>query len=338
MPSSAPQDSRVRVGFIGTGQMGRPMAERLLAAGFALTVHDCRPEAAQPLLARGARWAETPAAAAAGTERILTVLPSSVEVEAVILGPDGVLERLTPGAIVLDLSSSDPSSTRRLAARIAERGGIMLDAPVSGGVMGAREGRLAIMVGGPLEAFEACRPLLAAMGSKLFHVGGHGTGHAMKAVNNACSAACLLITAEAVAVAAKAGIDPARTVEILQAGSGRSNASDYKFPEFVLTGRFDAGFALGLLAKDLDGYLRLAREVGVPSLVGGPVAELYRLAVALGMATENHTAVVRLIEAWAGVELRGKPGPGDPAPGAAGGAGEAPAARSEVGPTAQERG
>lgn len=144
----------VRVGFIGTGQMGRPMAERLLAAGFALTVHDRRPEAARRLLAQGARWADTPAAA--GAERVITMLPSSAEVEAVILGPDGVLERLAHGAIVLDMSSADPASTRRLAERVAERGGIMLDAPVSGGVKGAREGRLAIMVGGPLEAFEAC--------------------------------------------------------------------------------------------------------------------------------------------------------------------------------------
>ncbi|MBI2461215.1 MAG: NAD(P)-dependent oxidoreductase [Candidatus Rokubacteria bacterium] len=298
----------VRVGFIGTGQMGRPMAERLLAAGFALTVHDHRPEAARLLLAQGARWAETPAGAAAGAERVITMLPSSAEVEAVILGPDGVLEQLAPGAIVLDMSSADPASTHRLAERVAERGGIMLDAPVSGGVKGAREGRLAIMVGGPLDAFEVCRPLLAAMGAKLFHVGGHGTGHAMKAVNNACSAAGLLITAEAVAVAVKAGIDPARAVEILQAGTGRSHASDYKFPEFVLTGRFDAGFALGLLVKDLDCYTRLAREVGVPSLVGGTVAELYRLAVSLGMAAEDHTAIVRLIERWAGIELRGQSG------------------------------
>lgn len=296
----------VKVGFIGTGQMGRPMAERLLAAGFALTVHDRRPEAARPLLAQGARWAETPTGAAAGAERVITMLPSSAEVEAVVLGPDGILEQIAPGAIVLDMSSADPASTRRLAERVAERGGIMLDAPVSGGVKGAREGRLTIMVGGPLEAFEACRPLLAAMGAKLFHVGGPGTGHAMKAVNNACSAAGLLITAEAVAVAVKAGVHPARAVEILQAGTGRSHASDYKFPEFVLTGRFDAGFALGLLAKDLDCYTRLAREVGVPSLVGGTVAELYRLAVSLGMAAEDHTAIVRLIEGWAGIELRGR--------------------------------
>lgn len=296
-------DDRI-IGFIGLGQMGGPMAGRLLDAGYSLIIHDLRQEAAKPLLDRGAVWAASPAAVAREARVLITMLPSSVEVKAVMEGFEGLLSALQPESVCLEMSTGDPAVTRELAEAVAARGGVLLDAPVSGGVRGARAGTLSIMVGGPEAVLEAIRPILGQLGAKIFHVGPVGAGHAIKLVNNVCSAAALLVTAEGVAVAAKAGIDPSRAVEILQVSSGRSNASDYKFPEFILTGRFDAGFAIRLMAKDLDGYVRLARESQVPSLLGTPAAECYRMALARGMGEDDHTMVVRLIEEWAGIQLR----------------------------------
>jgi len=293
------------IGFIGLGQMGGPMAGRLLRAGYPLVVHDARPEAAKPLLDQGANWAESPAAVARRATTIITIVPSSIEVRALLTGTEGLLSTLQPGSVLLEMTTSDPAVTRELAALVEARGAVLLDAPVSGGVKGAREGTLSIMVGGAEAVLEDVRPILGRLGAKIFHVGPVGAGHAMKLVNNVCSAAALLVTAEAVAVATRAGIDPARAVDILQVSSGRSNASDWKFPQFILTGRFDAGFAIRLMVKDLDGYARLARETGVPSLLGTAAAECYRMALARGMAEEDHTAVVRLIEEWARVQLRG---------------------------------
>lgn len=297
------------VGFIGLGNMGAPMAGRLIDAGCALVVNDVRPDAARPLVARGAVWAASPAEVAAAAQTVITILPTSREVREVLLGPKGLLEALRPGSLVLEMTSADPSATRELEREVAARGSALIDAPVSGGVRGAREGTLAIMVGGDPALLERARPVLARMGRNIFHAGPVGAGHAIKLVNNMCSGGILALTIEAVAVAARAGVDPARAVEILQASSGRSNASDYKFPRFILNGAFDAGFAIRLMMKDLDGYGRLAQEAGVPSPVARAAAEIYRLAMARGMAEQDHTAIARLIEEWAGVPLRFPGGP-----------------------------
>jgi 3-hydroxyisobutyrate dehydrogenase len=299
------------IGFIGLGNMGAPMASRLLAAGYPLVVHDARTSAGESFRARGARWADTPAAVASAARTIITIVPSSREVRLVFEGPAGLLSTLAAGSLCIEMTTADPSATRELAPKVEARGAHLIDAPVSGGVRGATEGTLAIMVGGDAGLLERARPVLEAMGKHIFHAGPVGTGHAIKLVNNMCSAGILALTIEAVAVAAKAGVDPARAVEIIQASSGRSNASDYKFPKFILNGAFDAGFAIRLMLKDVDGYARLAQEGGVPSMVGRVASEIYRVAVARGMAELDHTAVARLIEEWAGIELRSKPG--DPA-------------------------
>ena len=296
------------IGFIGLGNMGAPMAGRLLDAGHPLIVHDARPGAAAPFVARGARRADTPAAVASEARTIITIVPSSREVRVVFEGPQGLLSTLAPGTLCMEMTTADPSATRELAPKVEARGAHLIDAPVSGGVRGATEGTLAIMVGGPEALLERGRPVLERMGRNVFHAGPIGSGHAIKLVNNVCSGGILALTIEAVAVAAKAGLDPQRAVEIIQASSGRSNASDYKFPKFILNGAFDAGFAIRLMLKDVDGYARLAQEGGVPSLMGRAVTEIYRMAVARGMGELDHTAVARLIEEWAGIELRSKPG------------------------------
>lgn len=296
------------VGFIGLGNMGAPMAGRLLDAGYPLVVHDMRAAAAAPLLARGARAAASPAEVGAAAATVITILPTSREVRQVLLGPKGLLDALRPGSLVLEMTSADPSATRELAGEVAARGSALIDAPVSGGVRGATDGTLAIMVGGDPALLERARPLLARMGKNIFHAGPVGAGHAIKLVNNMCSGGILALTIEAVAVAARSGVDPARAVEIIQASSGRSNASDYKFPRFILSGGFDAGFAIRLMMKDLDGYGRLAQEAGVPSPVARAAAEIYRLAMARGMAEQDHTAIAKLVEEWAGVALRSQGG------------------------------
>jgi 3-hydroxyisobutyrate dehydrogenase len=296
------------IGFIGLGNMGAPMARRLLDAGYDLVVHDARAEAADTLRARGAAWADSPAAVARATRSIITIVPSSREVRLVFEGAEGILSTLASDALCIEMTTADPSATRELGPLVEARGAHLIDAPVSGGVRGATEGTLAIMVGGSASLMDRARPILERMGKNIFHAGPLGSGHAIKLVNNMCSAGILALTIEAVAVAAKAGVDPTRAVEIIQASSGRSNASDYKFPRFILNGAFDAGFAIRLMLKDVDGYARLAQEGGVPSLVGRAASEIYRMAVARGMAELDHTAIARLIEEWAGIELRSKPG------------------------------
>jgi len=293
-----------QIGFIGLGNMGVPMAGRLMDGGYSLAVNDIRQDAARPLLARGATWAASPAEVAAAAQTVITILPTSREVREVLLGTKGLLAALRPGSLVLEMTSADPSVTRELEREVAARGSALIDAPVSGGVRGAVEGTLAIMVGGDPALLERARPVLARMGKNIFHAGPVGAGHAIKLVNNMCSGGILALTIEAVAVAARAGVDPTRAVEILQASSGRSNASDNKFPRFILNGAFDAGFAIRLMMKDLDGYGRLAQEAGVPSPVARAAAEIYRVAMARGMAEQDHTAIARIIEEWAGVSLR----------------------------------
>jgi 3-hydroxyisobutyrate dehydrogenase len=292
------------IGFIGLGNMGVPMAGRLMDGGYSLVVNDLRQDAARPLLARGATWAASPAEVAAAAQTVITILPTSREVREVLLGAKGLLDALRPGSLVLEMTSADPSVTRELEREVVARGSALIDAPVSGGVRGAVEGTLAIMVGGDPALLERARPALTCMGKNIFHAGPVGAGHAIKLVNNMCSGGILALTIEAVAVAARAGVDPTRAVEILQASSGRSNASDNKFPRFILNGAFDAGFAVRLMAKDLAGFERLAREMGVDSKLATITAELYRTAIERGLGEEDHTAVLRLIEEWTNTRLR----------------------------------
>ena len=285
-------DPTTTIGFIGTGRMGTPMAGHLLAGGFPLVVHDTRAEAARPLLERGAVWADSPAAVAELARTVVTIVPASREVEAVYAD---LLPRLGPGHLMVEMTSADPASTRRLAEQVAARGAAMLDAPVSGGLKGAVEGTLSIMVGGTAADLERARPLLERMGKRIFHVGAIGAGHAMKLVNNMTSAACLVATAEALAVAVRAGIDPARAAEILSASSGRSNASELKFPRYILPGTFDSGFTITLMTKDVDGFMRLAEETGVEAPVARAAAEYFRRAMRGPLAAEDHTAIARVL-------------------------------------------
>lgn len=291
------------IGFIGTGIMGIPMGKRLLAAGHSLVVYDAKPEATVQLLALGAEAADSAVEVGRRCRKVITMLPNSSIVEAVVLGKDGLLEGLAAGSIMMDMSSSVPTSTQKIAAALAEKGVEMIDAPVSGGPTGATDGTLAIMVGGKEEIFRECLPVLQAMGKNIFHVGGNGAGHTMKTVNNLMSSINTLGMAEAMVLGAKAGLDPAKIVEVCSTGSGRSYALDVKGAKIVLANNYTPGFTADLMYKDLDIATTLGRQLGVPMLAGNLVREMLGIMRGRGMNKMDYTAVIKLVEEGAGFKV-----------------------------------
>lgn len=291
--------------FLGLGAIGARMAARL-ARGTRLTVWNrTRARAEAFARAHGVRSAATAREAAEGAEVVVTCLPTSREVEALLDGPDGLLAGLTRGALLLDCTSGDPAGSRRIAARLAERGVAFADAPVSGGTSGAEAGTLTIMVGADEAVFARARPVLALMGRRIERVGPVGAGHALKAVNNALLAVNILAVGEGLAALVKAGV-PARTaLEVINGSSGRSSVSETLVPERVLTGAWPRTFRLALLAKDVGIARALLEETGVEGPVLHLAGELFdRARAALGEAAD-HLEAIRLIESQAEVEIRG---------------------------------
>jgi 3-hydroxyisobutyrate dehydrogenase len=291
--------------FLGLGAIGAPMAARL-ARGGALTVWNRTASRAEAFVrANGGRSAATPREAATGAGVVITCLPSSREVEALLDGPEGLLAGLGPGALMLDCTSGDPATSRRIEERLARQQVAFADAPVSGGTNGAHAGTLTIMVGADEEVFARARPLLALMGSRIEHVGPVGAGHALKAVNNALLAVNILAVGEALAVAVKAGV-PARTaLDVVNVSSGRSFVSETLVPERVMTGAWPRTFRLALLEKDVRIARDLLRETGIEGPLLHLAGELFgRARAALGESADYLDAI-RLIESQAGVEIRG---------------------------------
>jgi len=285
-----------RIGFVGLGNMGAPMARRLAAAGYPLAVADANPEAVARFTAETA--CERPAdlkALGAACRAVITMLPDGHTVRKVLLDANGIAAGLRPGSFVIDMSSSAPGGTRELAAELAKQDLSLVDAPVSGGVRKAVDGSLAIMAGGSPDAVAACRPALETMG-KVFPTGGSGTGHAMKALNNYLSAATLTATAEAVLAGTQFGLDPKLMIDVLNASTGRSATTEFKYPTYVLPRRFDSGFALGLMAKDLRLALELARSTGTPRVLLEELSVLWDEAEQRIGFRADHTELVRFLE------------------------------------------
>ena len=291
--------------FLGLGAIGAPMAARL-GRGTRLTVWNrTRPRAEAFAGTHGVRSAATPREAAEGAEVVLTCLPTSREVEALLDGPDGLLAGLAAGALLVDCTSGDPAGSRRIAARLAERGVAFADAPVSGGTRGAESGTLTIMVGADKPTFERAHPVLALMGSRIVHVGPIGAGDALKAVNNAFLAVNILALGEGLAALVKAGVSARTALDVINGSSGRSFVSDTLVPERVLTGAWPRTFRLALLAKDVGIARELLRDAGIDAPLLDLTSELFaRARAALGEAAD-HLEAIRLIEAQAGVEIRG---------------------------------
>jgi 3-hydroxyisobutyrate dehydrogenase len=281
------------------------MAAHLAYVG-ELTVWNRTRSRAREFAARhGAAAADTPREAAAGADVVVTCLPTSREVEAVLEGPDGIEAGLRSGALLIDCTSGDPASSRRIAARLAGRGVAFADAPVSGGTNGAEAGTLTVMVGGDRETFERARPILAAFGSTIEHMGPVGAGHTMKAANQALLAVNILAVGEALALVVKAGVPARAAVQVLNASSGRSFVSEALVPERVLTGRWPRTFRLALLDKDAG----IARAVLQETGIDGPIIELaaelcHRARTQLG-EDADYLEAIKLVERQAGVEIRG---------------------------------
>jgi 2-hydroxy-3-oxopropionate reductase len=250
-----------RIGFIGLGIMGRPMARNLLAAGFDLTVHSRSPGPVDELVAAGAASASSPVAVTRASDVTITMLPDTPDVELVLGGEDGVIEGVAPGALVIDMSTIDPEPTRRLAARFDEHGVAMLDAPVSGGERGAIDAALSIMVGGDARAFERARPVFEALGRTIVHVGPPGAGQVCKACNQLVVAATIEAVAEALALAERAGVDAERVREALLGGFAGSKILEVHGRR-MLDRTFEPGFRARLHAKDARIVLSAARDVG----------------------------------------------------------------------------
>jgi 3-hydroxyisobutyrate dehydrogenase len=296
-----------RVAFLGLGAIGAPMARHLARPPFELAVWNRTAAKAEAFGAAhpGARVATSPADAARGAAYVVTCLPTSHEVEALLDGPLGLLAGLAPGTLFIDCTSGDPETSRRIAARLAERGVGFVDAPVSGGVKGAEQGKLTVMVGGEGVLLDRARPVLEAFGEKIVHCGPVGTGDALKAVNNALLAVHIWSAAEGLATLEKAGVRADVALDVINASSGRSNSSMNLFPERVLTRAFPRTFRLALLEKDIGIAAEVARGVRAPVPLIQLAAELFRVARTELGEEADHVEAARLVERWAGTTIAG---------------------------------
>jgi 3-hydroxyisobutyrate dehydrogenase len=275
------------VGFVGLGHMGTPMVSRLVDAGVTVRAYDASPDARAAFAAAvpGATVVDTAADTATGADAVLLCLPNSDVVESVVA-------ELDAARVIVDMSSSEPLRTRALAAQLAETGRVLVDAPVSGGVSGARAGTLAVMVGGPADVVADLEPVLAAMGRPR-HVGPVGAGHALKALNNLMSAAHLVASSEAVLVGEEFGLDPAVMLEVVNGSSGRSGSTENKWPNHILPGTYGAGFGLGLMVKDIHIALDLAASTSVPTRHAAATVALWDEALAALGPGADHTEIAR---------------------------------------------
>ena len=286
--------------FVGAGNMGGPMATNLANAGVRLAVADLSQKALEPFAARG-----IPVATSAGEldgDAVITILPTDRHVREAVLGPGGAVAK-RHRSIVIEMTSAAPTATKRLAAELAERGVPLIDAPVSGGVGGAKAASLTTMVGGDPELFARYRPLLQIMCRNVRHVGPVGAGHTLKALNNFLSGTSLWATCEALLIGAKAGLDLQTMVDVIKASSGQTNALDTKIVKSVLPRTFDYGFTMRLISKDVSIAARLARELDVPAPILAQVEEHWLLAKSELGDDADFSAVMRLLEAWADFEL-----------------------------------
>ena len=286
-----------RIGFIGVGAMGGRMAPHLIAAGHEVSVVDVSPEAVARAVAAGAREAKGPAELSVACEAVLTSLPAGAQVEEVYLGEGGLIDAAREGQLFIDVSTVDPATSRRLAAAAAERGASAIDAPVSGGVMGAEEASLTVMVGGPKEAFERARPILEKIGKNIVHVGESGAGQVAKLCNNLIAGVTMVAAAEAFAMGKASGVDPEILHEVIRTSSGASwvMEKDPPCPGLVegapASRGFEAGFTVDLMLKDVALAVSALMALGLPCPSGAAAAQVYRMASRDGLGGLDMSAV-----------------------------------------------
>src|SRR5690348_250419 len=289
------------VGFIGVGNMGNPMAGNILKAGFPMAVFDLNPKAMANLVEAGARRADSVQAALEGGDVVLTSLPASPDVEAMYLDAGGLVERAKPGTILIDLSSVLPSTPRKIEPRAKARGVHFLEAPVSGGVTGARAATLAIMVGGDKAALTLAEPVLKAMGPNVFHVGPAGAGNTVKAINNMMACVNSATMMEGFVLGVKAGLDPMTIYEVVKASSGGSKALE-RIPRALVPRDFEPGFKVALMNKDLETFHTIAKELHVPVTFSALAQHYQQAALAAGLGEQDTSVVFTIIERLAGMK------------------------------------
>lgn len=293
-----------RIGFIGLGIMGEPMCRNLMKAGYSCTVNTRTRSRAERLLSEGAVWSDTPKDTAVQSDVIITIVTDTPDVEKVILGENGIIEGIRPGSVVIDMSTISPSATRTMAAALEEKGADMLDAPVSGGDTGAIAGTLSIMVGGKQDAFDRCLPVFEAMGKSINLIGDHGAGQMTKLCNQVAVAVANLAMAEALVLAARAGLDMEKMLAAISGGAAGSWQLSNLAPR-IIKRDFDPGFMVKLQQKDLRLVLGAASELGL-GLPGASLAhQLFNAVEAAGEGDEGTQALVKSLERMSGVEVRG---------------------------------
>jgi 3-hydroxyisobutyrate dehydrogenase-like beta-hydroxyacid dehydrogenase len=291
-----------QLGFIGVGRMGQHMASRLIEAGYALTIFDTNDTAMQRLEQRGAKRAKSPADVASQCETVLVSLPTPDIVKAVALGKNGVIEG-SKAKVFVDLSTTGPRVAKEVAEGLAKKGITAVDAPVSGGPSGAEKGTLAMMIACPKPLADELRPAIEVLG-KFFYIGEQpGAGQTMKVINNLLSATAITITAEAMVMGVKAGLDPSVMLDVINAGSGRNTATADKFPRCVVNRRFDFGFTTGLLYKDIKLCLDEAEALSTPMIVGNAVRQVMAIGKAEMGPDADITEFVKPLERIAGVQV-----------------------------------
>lgn len=297
------------LGFIGVGAMGLPMASRLVDAGHAVLVFDVRPQGVDALVARGATSGRSARDVADQCEIVFASLPSNDACEHVVLGTDGVVAGAAMRTFV-NLGTHGSQLSRTIADALAARSIVSIDAPVTGGVVGARAGTLTIIVSGPEAVFRRIEPLLACMGGNVFYVGDIvGGAQTMKLANNLLSLAAFVLTGEALAMGVKAGLDPSLMLDVINKGTGRNTATSDKFPRVVLSRTFDLGATTAGAARDIALGLEEAASLGVPMWVSSTVAQFFAFAMSQGEAKQDYSTLVRHFERWAGVEISRKADP-----------------------------
>ncbi len=294
----------MNIAFLGLGAIGRPMAARVAGSGLPLTVWNRTSSRAADFAKEfGARHAATPADAARDADVVVTCMPTSQDVASLLDGPEGLLAGIGRGATFIDCTSGDPATSRRIRDTLAEKNVGYIDAPVSGGTTGAEKGTLTIMVGGDAAVLERARPVLETFGQKIVHCGDVGAGDAVKAVNNAFLATHILAAAEGLAALVKMGVDPKVALDVINASSGRSNASMNLIPERVITRAFPRTFRLALLEKDVGIAAEVARDTRTPAPILQLTADLFRIARGEFGEVADHVEAVKMVEQWAGVEI-----------------------------------
>ncbi len=292
-----------KIGFIGLGIMGKPMAKNLLKAGYSLTVYDIVVERMDDVVEAGAKAGSSSKEIAEKSEIIITMLPNSPDVKEAVLGKNGVLEGAKPGTILIDMSSIAPLASKEIAEKAKEKGVTVLDAPVSGGEPKAIEGTLAIMVGGPQETFDEVKDILSVMGASVTRVGEIGSGNMTKLANQIIVALNIAAMSEAMVLAAKAGVDPEKVFQAIRGGLAGSTVLDAKMP-LVLEGNFKPGFRIELHIKDLANALDTAHEVGVPIPLSSAVMEVMQALKVDGKGADDHGGIIQFYEKLAKVEVR----------------------------------